>query len=236
MKLTDIFFALAAGELSSQSTLVDVATGIRVEDYSKVISHINLGLTNLHERFNLRLGDIYIQMQDGVAEYHLNSKYAYSNPNGDPYYRYIVDSLSNPYKDDALKVIEVFTEIGEPLPLNDRTEEKSVFTPTQLSIQIPWMVPGDVLNVVYRAIHNNIKLGDYDDVSDIEVDLPHSYLEALLYFVAYRHFAGVGGQSGTPTSMGYFQKYEARCQQIEMHGIPNKDLSATTDFQRGGWV
>ena len=175
-------------------------------------------------------------MQDGVAEYYLNSKYAYSNPNGDPYARYIIDTLNNPYKDDALKIIEAFTEIGEPLPINDRTEEKSIFTPTQLSIQVPWMVPGDVINIIYRAIHKNIVLSEYNDISDIEIDLPPSYLEALLYFIAYRHFAGVGGQSATPTSLAYFQKYDSRCQQIEMFGTPNKDLSASTDFQRGGWA
>ena len=150
--------------------------------------------------------------------------------------KYILDSPTSPYKNDAIRIIEAYTEIGEPLPINDRTEDKSIFTPSQLSIQIPWKVTGDVINVIYRAMPPNIDLSEYDDIGDIEVDLPRTYLEPLLYFIAYRHFAGVGGQSGTPTSLGYFQKYEARCAEILENGVPNKDNSATTDFQKGGWV
>jgi hypothetical protein len=236
MKLTEIFHALEAGELSAQTSLIDTVTGVKPENYNKVISHINLGLTNIYERFNIKLGDAYLLMLDGVAEYFLDSKYAYSNPNGDPNVRYILDSAATPFKDNAIKIVEAFTEIGEPLPINDRTEEKSIFTPSQLSVQIPWKNEGDVINIVYRAMHNDIKLQDYDDIGDIEVELPRIYLEPLLYYVAYRHFAGVGGQSGTPTSLGYFQKYQARLQEIELNGVPNKDLSASTDFQKGGWI
>lgn len=236
MKLTEIFHALEYGELSTQTSLVETVTGVLPEHYNRVISYINLALTNMHERANIKLGDAYILMLDGVAEYHLDSKYAFSNPNGDPNVRYILDSAASPYKDNALRIMEAFTEIGEPLPINDRTEEKSIFTPSQLSVQIPWKNEGDVINIIYRASHNIISLNDYNDVGDIEVDLPRTYLEPLLYFIAYRHFAGVGGQSATPTSLAYFQKYQARMQEIELNGIPNRDLSAATDFQKGGWV
>jgi hypothetical protein len=236
MKLTEIFHALEYGELSTQTSLVETVTGVLPENYNKVISFINLGLANIHEKLNVKLGDAYILMLDGVAEYYLDSKYAFSNPNGDPDVRYILDSPATPYKNNAIKILEAFTEIGEPLPINDRTEEKSVFTPSQLSIQIPWKVAGDVINIVYRAAPDLIILSEYDDIGDIEVDLPRTYLEPLLYYIAYQHFAGVGGQSGTPTSLGYFQKYQARMQEIEFNGVPNKDLSASTDFQKGGWV
>ena len=235
MKLTDIFLALGAGELSSQSSLVDTVTGIKPENYSKIISHINLGLTNLFERFNIRLGDTYIMMLDGVAEYQLDSKYAFSNL-ASPEQKYIMDTLENPFGDDVIRILEATTEIGEPLPINDRTKEKSIFTPTQTSIQIPWKISDDVINIIYRASHKLIRLSDYNDVEDIEVYLPVSYLEPLLYFVAHRHFAGVGGQSGTPTSQGYYQKYLARVNEIEFNGVPNKDYSVSTEYFNGNWA
>jgi len=236
MKLTEIFQALEYGELSNQSSLVEIVTGVKPEHYNRVISYINMGLHNLHERFNIRVGDVYIQMQDGMSEYHLNSKYSRSNSNSTEPVKYIIDSVYQPYRDDAIKIMEVYTEIGEPLPINDRTEDKSVFTPSQLSIQVPWNVPGDVINVIYRASHPLIDLKNYNDVGEVEVDLPRSYLEPLLYFIAYKHFAAVGGQSATPTSLGFFQKYQARCQEIELNGVTNQDNSASTDFQRNNWV
>jgi hypothetical protein len=235
MKLTDIFLALEAGELSTQTSLIDTVTGVKPENYSKVISHINLGLTNMHERLNIKLGDIWVMMVNGVGEYKLDSKHALTNEESDAQ-KWIIDSPYDPFRNNLIKILEVTTEIGEPLPINDRTKDKSVFTPSQNSIQIPWKVEGDAVNIVYRASHNEIRLSDYDTVEDIEVDLPISYLEPLLYFVAYRHFAGVGGQSGTPTSQGYYQKYQARMQEIELNGVPNKDLSVSTDFFNNNWV
>lgn len=236
MKLTEIFQALEAGELAAQTSLIDTVTGVKSENYSKVISHINIALANLYGRFNIKLGDSYILMIPGVTEYFLDKRYAFSNLDEDSNVRYVLDSAASPYRNNAIKIVEAFTEIGEPLPINDRTEEKSIFTPTQLSVQIPWKNNGDVINVVYRAMPDEIRLDDYEDIGDIEVELPRTYLEPLLYFVAYRHFASVGGQSGTPTSLGYFQKYEGHCKLIELEGVENKDNSASTDFQRGGWV
>jgi len=234
MKLTDIFLALAASELSTQTSLIDINTGVKPEHYPKIISHINLGLTNMHERFNIKLGDIWVRMIDGVGEYKLDSKHARTNTESTEI-KWIMDSPYEPFRNNIIKILEVTSEIGEPIPINDRTNDKSVFTPTQNSIQIPWKVHGDAVNIMYRASHNEIRLNDYNSIEDIEIDLPISYLEPLLYFVAYRHFAGVGGQSGTPTSLGYFQKFQARLQEIELNGVPNKDLSISTDYYNNCW-
>lgn len=235
MKLTEIFDALESGELSTQTSLIDTVTGVKPENYKDVISHVNMGLTRLYERFDIRVKDLFVRMQDGIGEYHLTWPHADSNQNTNKQ-RYIADTVANPFGDDVLKIQQVFTEIGEELPVNDITEEKSVFTSGQQSLQIPWKVPGDVVNVVYRADHEKIRLGDYDSINDIEVYLPSSYLEALLAFIAHRHFAGVGGQSATPTSNGYLQKYEARCLEIERNGIPNRDQSPSNELDRGGWT
>ena len=235
MQLTDIFQALESGELSTQTSLVDTVTGVKAENYTKVISHVNLGLANLHERFNLKIGDLWIMMTDGIGEYKLDYKHAMTNVNSNEP-KYIMDSPYDIFGDEVLKIIEATTEIGEPLPINDRTQDKSIFTPSQNSIQIPWKVDGDVINIMYRASHKVIRLEDYDKVEDIEVDLPLNYLEALLYFIAFRHFAGVGGKSATPTSQAYYQKYLARVKEIELNGIPNQDLSESTDFQRNNWA
>ena len=69
MKLTEIFHALEYGELSTQTSLVETVTGVKPEHYNKVISYVNMGLANLYEKFNIRLGDIYILMLDGALVY-----------------------------------------------------------------------------------------------------------------------------------------------------------------------
>ena len=234
MLLTDIFQALESGELSTQTSLIDTETGVKPENYKDVISHVNLGLTRLFERFDIQVKDLFVEMQEGVAEYHLTYAHAKSNTLTQQA-QYIVDTAGNKFGDDVLKIQDVYTEIGEQLPINDITEPKSVFTSGQQSIQIPWKVTGDVVNVVYRASHKRIRLSDYASVNDIDLYLPPSYVEPLLYFIAHRHFAGIGGQSATPTSQGFLQKYEARCQEIERNGIPNRDQNPSNELDRSGF-
>jgi hypothetical protein len=189
----------------------------------------------MHERFNMRIGDVWIMMLEGISIYKLDRRHAVTNTASQEI-KYLMDSIYDPFGDDVIKILEATTEIGEPLPINDRTKDKSIFTPSQNTIQIPWKVHEDVINVQYRASHRNIRLADYNDVSEIDVEITSSYLEPLLYFIAYRHFAGVGGQSATPTSQAYYQKYEARLKQIEMNGVANVDNSISTDFFNNNWA
>lgn len=235
MKITEIFEALEHGELSTQTSLVDTVTGVKVENYPKVISHINFALTDLHTRFNLRLGDVWIMMQDAIGEYVIDKKHAFTNEDYPDEPKYLIDSVHAPFQDDFIKLVEATDEIGQPLPINDRTKEKSIFTPSQNSIQIPWKVSGDAINIIYRAAHKNINLSDYDSINDIEINVTRTFLEPILYYVAYRHFAGVGGQSGTPTSNGYYEKYLAKLKDIDFNGIANQDQSTSNNLIRDGY-
>lgn len=237
MKITEIFQQLESGELAQQQSLYHIETGVKPEHYKDFINHINLGLTKLYTRFDIRTKDCFVQMMNGIAEYDLTWPHAKTNTStvDAAAIKYVIDSPYKPFGDDVLRITKVFTEIGEELPLNDLTEPKSVFTTGQRTLQIPWKVDGDVVNVMYRAQHDKIKIANYDSINEIEVYLPDVYLEPLLNFIAARYFMSIGGKSGTPTGQMFMQKYRESCQELELYGVPNQDHSESNDYDQGGW-
>lgn len=57
----------------------NTGNGIRAKDYPKVITQINLGLTDLHSRFPLREGQVTIQMYEHISQYYLRRQFAQTN-------------------------------------------------------------------------------------------------------------------------------------------------------------
>ncbi len=225
MKLQEIFNHLTYGELSQISIGGSEAGIIKEADYPRVLSHISLGLNALYKRFYLKEGIVNIRFLSHQTDYKLDSLYAVSNVGSTVPFKHILDSGS-PFIDDVLKVEKVLTDAGFELELNDSSDEYSVITPNTLSLRIPKKIVAqgfdlpDVyktasFEVYYRAKHPRIEPEDVDPEM-IEVELPDSYLEALLYFVASRVNNPIGMVGEFNAGNNYSAKYELACKQLEM--------------------
>lgn len=205
--------------------------------YEQLLTHINLGLKAIYKRFFLLSRETYVEMVEEKALYVLDRKYAQTNtdsviPIED---RYIADSVDNPFLDDILKIEEVYDEGGNKLPLNDVTEELSIFTPSYRSIQVPYPVAGNTYAVQYRATHPKIEYEAALDPDNVEIALPNSLHEALLYYVASRVFAAKGGDQGTEGN-DYWQKYHRSCEMVEQLGLEVQGEPGIWRFDERGWV
>ena len=126
MLLQDIFDQLTYGEMSQLSMAGPNTHGIQVQDYPKIIPHINLALTELHKRFNLKESEVVIQQFDEIQTYTLELKYAQTSiPDVvlpgyvSPVPRhYLMDSVYQPFQNDVLRINAVFNELGEELFVN----------------------------------------------------------------------------------------------------------------------
>lgn len=238
MKLSEIFNQLTYGELSQIHLGGAEAGQIDENNYSKVLVHINLGLTALHTRFPLKEGRLSLQTQPGMLTYSLNSKYAVSNLKSREAVRFIVDSSAEPFKDDIHKVERVYQGTQE-LGLNDESDPLACFTPSAHVLRVPSEIveEGSPLTVVYRANHVPIVVGlGYFDPTRVEVDLPYSHLEPLLYYVASRVNNPMGMANEFHAGNSYAAKYEAACQQLEMHNLRVDQGRQNTRLERNGWV
>jgi len=233
MLLSEIFEQLTYGELVDTVLGGNDIGSIPLEHYPAIISHINLGLSELYKRFHLEISQETIKLYDHIETYNLNYKYAQTNLTSTEPYKYIMDSVSKPFEDRVLKVLGVYDEYGNEYPLNDASEPLSVFTPTYSSIQIPVRTFETTVFVKYIVDHYKIPTNTID-ISNVEVNISQAYLQPLLYFVASRVFTNISGDKINEGN-NYLAKFEAACkklQDLNMHA----QMKYITDIRKKGWV
>ena len=241
MTLLDLLKDLTYGELA-QFKLGNLIPGEFESEpdptrYAQFTSAINLGLKEIYKRFFLASREIYIQQREEISTYILSSKYAQTNtdspiPIED---RYIMDTVDAPFKDDTLKIEEVYDEEGNIIPMNDITEELSVFTPNYRSIQVPYPSDDNTMAVQYRATHVRIEYVKGMDPADIEVALPNSLHEALLYYVASRFASSMSGDQGQEGN-DYYQRFKNSCDLVAKEGLEVQGEPGDWRFDQTGWV
>lgn len=246
-KLSQIFEQLTQGELSQVSMGGGEIGAIQEPHYRAIGNHVMLGLTALYKRFDLKRGQLVVELQSTRTTYPLHSKYAVMGVNSKEPVRYIKDTVDDPFRDDLLKILTITGDSGYAFNLNDYTDHFSIVTPTLESIRVPIDVvnPGTELakeyrtaNLVidYQANHPTFvpRVGFYDPQLTM-IELPASHTQALLYFVASRVHNPIGMGQEFNAGNNWAQRYELECQRLEGEGGEIDSLAGNTRAERGGW-
>jgi hypothetical protein len=250
MKLEEVFTQLSFGELS-QISLGGKEPGIIDEsNYGQIITHVNLGLLALYKRFPLKENGLRIQLQAGKITYPLTMAYSASNPKSRETYKFIIDTVAAPFKDDIFKVERVYTDTGYELGLNDLNDQYSIRTPSATLLQVPWdiaandeAIPSEYktsfLDVYYRAMHPVLSTNLGAGAPRTELELPYSHLEPLLLFVASRvhnPIGSVNAANGFNAGNNYAAKYEQSCLDLEIKNLKVDQTGTNDRIERNGWV
>lgn len=131
----------------------------RLDDkhYDHLLGSLNLGLTDLHTRFNLKMNNIELVFNQGRYRYHLHSDHKYSDEslvvgdfrfdigagtlltdvqnNPDP--EYIRDQPYAEFQNDILKIVRVESPDDRELDLNKIGNPWSLMTPKPDVLEIP---------------------------------------------------------------------------------------------------
>jgi hypothetical protein len=248
MKLKEVFDQLTYGELSQLAIGGRDTGAIAPENYNKVVAHINLGLMALYKRFQLKEGNIIVELQPDRLVYPLTSRYAVSSRSSREAVRYIKDSAAAPFKDDLLKVKRVTGTSGVEFPLNDLGDPYNIQTPTLGTIVVPQAIVTPsaeldeqlrttTLKVAYQASHPLIITDDGDlDLDVVDIELPYTHLEPLLLFVASRVHTPAGMINEANMGNTYYQRYELACQELETKNLTVDQGSNEDRATRNGWV
>jgi hypothetical protein len=248
MKLKEIFDQLTYGELSQLSIGGDEQGTISPANYSRILAHVNLGLTALYKRFPIKEGRVVVQLVPPRTDYPIESRYAAANPRSREAVRYVLDTPQARFKDDILKIERVYGETGYEFSLNDLNDWYSLRTPTATTLHVPFAIVSpstelpealvtETLEIAYRANHPILVAEDGDiDPEEVNIELPYSHLEPLLLFVASRVHTPIGMQGEGAGANIYMQKYEMACQQIEQLNLRRDQDSQSDRLRRNGWV
>ena len=224
MNIADIARQLGHGELSQLAIGKALLNTPTLDHVSQVVDSVNLGLTAIYKRFQLKEGRLKVMLFPAVEVY--------------------------PLRDAAvLKVEKVLTDTNEPLALNDSADSLSCFTPSARVLRIPKLMAEQsaslpekyrttTLEVLYRANHPLFVPGEVftGGLENYEMELPDAYLQALLYFVASRFHNPVGMTNEFHAGNSYFAKYELECKALELENLETDQGASNTRLSRGGWV
>lgn len=234
MLLQDIFGQLATGEFDQLSLAEDGQ--IDKEDYPKVIRHINLALTDLYSRFNIKQREVVVVLDPAKTSYPLHSDFAESNTDSTET-KYIED-MTSPFTDDIIQIVEVFDDMGEGLPLNAMGHSQGVYTPEPTVVQVANGVNSNRLFIIYKASHPRLE-PTLLDITGVKVELPPVFLHALLCFVGSRVNQNRLKEGSAAMAADLKQKYELECLRLEQLGLVNADTVGGKEedaFEREGWV
>jgi hypothetical protein len=238
MKLQEIFNQLTHGEFSQLSIGGNERGVITDKTYPAVLSHINLGLTALFTRFSLMEGRIDLRPVPGQLVYHLDSKFSVNYRHPYEAVRYLIDTPKDVFNDDTvIKVEKVLDSEGNLHNLNVDGDPNSFFTPSIKSLRIPKDWKGDV-TLVYRKNHPQVVVPMTGLLlpERVEIELPYTHLEALLYFVASRAHNPAGMSNEFHMGASYAAKYEQACMMLDMQNVQSDRTTENHRLIRGGWV
>lgn len=236
MNLSDLFNDLALAELSNLS--MSEGGTIIPEKRPQITAYANEGLLALHSLFVLKEKDMLIEMREGVTNYHLlrryaNSSYSEDNPPDRWNMPYIVDTVSEPFLEDVIKVLSVYTSFGDKMPLNDSEDCMSVFTPQSTVLQVPFPIAGQSLAIEYQAKH--VKLDECG--CDAIIELPDVLWRALKAYIASKAFMHMNTQENTMKGQEHMAVYQAVCNEAVERDLVSSSSSFTNSrFKKRGWI
>lgn len=228
MLLAEVFDQLTYGELAQLSLSGKELGALPSSSYPAVVSFINLGLTELHKRFPIRLLTATIQQYASIPTYYLSTQYSTNGGSAEPI-KYLLDTAGDPFENTVFKIETVRDPDNVVYTLNVVSDTAAVMTPEYNAVTMPNPVDDTLITVEYRSGHKRILLADLDPEA-YELRLPRALLNPLVLFVASRAYSSRPTLEGNNESQVHLAKFEAACAKITeldliiKQEIPNERL------------
>lgn len=235
MKIKRIIEHLENGVLSRINLGGNTTVGITSYNYPTIISAIELGLIELSQYFNLQQREVFIKQEDHIKIYELDVKYAQTNTSSTELYKYIKDSVDNPFTGDILRIEAVYDELGNELRLNDDSDPDSLYTPSIISVQVPKPNSENTISVIYSAGAVQLRKSGAD-LLEQEVYLPQVLLQPMLMFVASQVVLGKDSLESKNESMVFERRFKEAVALAMNYGANVKDSTSNTNVERNKWA
>jgi hypothetical protein len=216
MNLQIVLDHLRQGELSQISFGADGCD--TPETREKIIHSVELGLSDLHKRFLLKEGVENVELLRQSTAYTLQAT-------------------------DLVQIERIEDEDGNALSVNDPYALYGITLMGDKSFYIHKDFFKDrtesskTIRAFYRAKPKEInKLLAVAYPAGIEIDLPDTYLQALLYYVASRVHTPIGLTKEFHQGNDYLGKYEAEVARLLQHNIRLDRIEETDRFSTSGWA
>lgn len=223
MNIKDLYARLSYGPLQNLAMSGQGSGDIIPSKRESVTIAANEALLRLYSQFLLKENDCVVRMLAGVTNYHLKKRFALMTMPQVEKYPYILDLPLEPFEEDVIKVLAVYTSAGQKLKLNDPDQHFAVFTPQATILQVPRPDIGGALSVSYQARHTPLVANELEQ----PIELPEVLEGAFLSYVAFQIFSGIGTAEANAKSMEHHEIYTKIC-----NDVIDRELVATSNSSR----
>ena len=231
MTVEDVLEYVKYGELAKLGVVQRLSNATTQEDAERqILSYINLGLIELHKRFNLRIEETVIELKENQTIYVLDDANVYNDPANLTGY---LSALPGEFN----SILAAYDEDGYEYNINREEDALSILTPSWNSIQIPNPVEGTAVFVLYSAMNDKITW-ETDSATTIAktIPIPPALLEALGHYIGYRGHGALDGsvQAENNTHYNRFDKSCAKAKELGL--LPEDSLTFSHTLESKGFV
>ena len=199
-------------EILSKSELKQLGLN---EDKEAIIGYLNMGITEIHKRFNLWEETAIITMVNGVNKYTISPDDT----------NVALDNVDHEF----IMITSIFDKEDEKIEINLQKSDYKIKIPRYNVIKIGKPVAGDTLEVNYRAAPKFLTFEKQP------IPLPLQYFEALFNYVGYRAHASVDGDIKAENNT-HFMRFDQSCKRIGIQGLQNEDSMQIFKLEERGFV
>lgn len=231
MRLEELYQNLSFGVLSNLAVGDEGSGVIPFKHQSKVCWAVNEALTALYGKFVLQEKEVQVRAYDQMTIYPLKKIYADQDTSVVPQ-KFIADSVTEPFLEDVVRILDVYDEGGTRLVLNDPTGLGQVYTPNPTTVQIVKPVTGNTYFVMYQARHPKVLADELESI----IELPDVLMPALEAYVAYLVLSPMNGQEHAAKAAEHYARYEAICAEaLEKDLVGTSVVGDVTKLTDRGW-
>ena len=186
------------------------------EDEDQVIGLLNLALIEVYGRLNLIQEEQIIHVLNGVSRYSL--------------------------QENILRMISVFSQDGEEIPVNDPNDPRSIYHPTPFELHVPepavfnaesiYKKPLTRLSILMSTTPPYVTK---ENVDSLDLIVPTWALEAILSYMAYRAFLSMNGDQQSEAG-SQAARYEKSIKDIYKNGFLNQGVLTNLKAEIQGFI
>lgn len=186
-------------------------------DETSLFAFLNLGITELHKKFDLVMREQIIEVNSARKEYTLLPD---------------VMQVTAVYTDAKFLTLDIALSSSEvvSMPLNDDNDPFSVYTPTKGVLMVSYPKDGQVISVLYKASPYVYTPADLENELDIEAQ----YISPLVMYMGY--LANLGLEAAPGQIMTLLGLFNQACTEIEHYGLNPSSTIVNDKLNMRGFV
>ena len=159
------------------------------EQPDQVMSLLNLALIDVYGRFDLIQEEQIIKLENDKTRY--------------------------PLLAESQRVLSIYDDDGELVPVNDNNDTDSVFMPTPFLLHVTEPETGKTLSLIHSITPPFITSSN---ISTVDFIVPPALLEPIVAYMAYRAYLSMNGDAQTE-NVSQYKRYDRAVNDVYKRGL-----------------